>query len=168
MTFHNALACIFALAALAACKPEAVTPAPAPASDLTGIASVIDGDTIEIHGERIRLNGFDAPERGRECTDASGAAVRVYQTTSLALDRFIAGRTVICTRAGKDNHGRVVATCSVGGTDLGSWMVENGHAWDWPKYSRGRYAPEEARARAGKRGLWGLTCAGLLGDRKLD
>jgi endonuclease YncB( thermonuclease family) len=136
--------------------------------ELKGVASVIDGDTIEIHGERVRLSGFDAPERGRECIDSSGATVRVYQTTSNALSEFIGARTVECERSGSDDHSRTVATCSVGGTDLGSWMVENGHAWDWPKYSRGKYAPEEARARAAKRGLWGLTCVDLLGDRKLD
>lgn len=32
--------------------------------DLRGVASVIDGDTIEIHGARIRLNGIDAPKAG--------------------------------------------------------------------------------------------------------
>lgn len=168
MTMQTALICAFTVAALAACKPEAAGPAPAPAQNLIGIASVIDGDTIEIHGKRIRLSGFDAPERGRQCTDASGNIVRVYQTTSLALDRFIAGRTVTCATAGEDDYARVVATCSVGGTDLGAWMVENGHAWDWPKYSRGRYAPQEAQARAEKRGLWGLSCPGLLGDRNLN
>lgn len=168
MHSHSALIGACAIIALAACKPMTAAPTYAPANDLVGIASVIDGDTIEIHGERIRLNGFDAPERGRTCTDGSGATVRVYQTTSLALDRFIAGRTVMCARAGRDRHGRVVATCSVGGTDLGSWMVENGHAWDWPKYSNGKYAPEEARARMAKRGLWGMTCPELLGDRTLN
>lgn len=166
MNIRDLLICVFFAAALCACKPEA-GPAPSPAKDLAGIASVVDGDTIEIHGERIRLSGFDAPERGRECTDASGAAVRVYQSTSLALDRFIAGRTVTCTRDGQDGNDRTVARCTVGSTDLGSWMVENGHAWDWPKYSKGRYAPEEARARAAKAGLWSLTCPDLLGGRSL-
>lgn len=153
------------LAVLVACRQD--DPEVADEQDLVGVATVVDGDTIEIHGKRIRLSGIDAPERGRECTDASGAIVRVYQTTSIALDRFIAGRSVRCARDGNDGYGRVVARCRVGGTDIASWMVANGHAWDWPKYSKGRYAPEESRARAAKAGLWSLECPNLLGDRTL-
>jgi endonuclease YncB( thermonuclease family) len=41
-------------------------------ADLIGVASVIDGDTIEIHGQRIRLHGIDAPEGGQTCLDAAG------------------------------------------------------------------------------------------------
>ncbi|KAF0181836.1 MAG: succinoglycan biosynthesis protein EXOI [Alphaproteobacteria bacterium] len=149
-----------------ACQPEPASRRVA-RNELVGIASVIDGDTIDIHGERIRLSGFDAPEEGRRCTDAAGAAVRVHQTTSLALSDFIGARTVSCARAGKDNHGRTVATCSVGEVDLGSWMVENGHARDWPKYSHGKYAPQEARARAARRGIWGMACPGLFDGRSL-
>ena len=41
----------------------------AAADDLTGRASVIDGDTIEIHGSRIRLFGIDAPESSQWCRE---------------------------------------------------------------------------------------------------
>ena len=41
-------------------------------ADITGKPRVIDGDTIEIAGERIRLHGIDAPESKQTCTDADG------------------------------------------------------------------------------------------------
>jgi endonuclease YncB( thermonuclease family) len=167
MRFNTALGCAAVAAILSGCTLEPATPK---ISDtrLAGVATVIDGDTIDIHGERIRLSGFDAPEAGRKCLNGAGETVRVHQTTSLALADFIAGRTVTCARSGKDVHGRTVATCTVGGEDLGSWMVEHGHARDWPRYSKEKYAPEEARARAAKRGIWAMTCPGLWGDRSLN
>lgn len=36
-------------------------------ADIAGVASVIDGDTLEIHGHRIRLHGIDAPESAQRC-----------------------------------------------------------------------------------------------------
>jgi endonuclease YncB( thermonuclease family) len=122
---------------------------------------VTDGDTIEIHGTSIRLSGFDAPEHGRRC-----GAVNVGQQSALALSDFIGSRTVHCALTGARTHEHYVATCSVGGVDLGEHMVEQGWARDWPRYSRGAYADEEARARAARRGVWGLACpANLWGNR---
>ena len=73
--------------ALPACSGETVD------SDLPGVASVIDGDTIEIHGKRIRLNGIDAPESGQRCQNARGTAWRCGQQAALALSDRIGRRT---------------------------------------------------------------------------
>ena len=78
---------------LPACSSETV------GADLQGVASVIDGDTIEIHGTRIRLNGIDAPESGQLCQDARGTAWRCGQQAALALsDRTGGGRWSAASR----------------------------------------------------------------------
>ena len=154
--------------ALANCSVEAAkeratdqTATTTDTNQIAGTASVVDGDTIEIHGQRIRLSGFDTPESGKRCGDTN-----VYQSASLALSDFISNRTVTCSPTGTDRYDRVTATCSVGGTDLGDYVVSQGWGRDWPRYSNGAYADEEATARLEGRGIWGLSCpADLWGDR---
>lgn len=119
----------------------------------SGVASVVDGDTIEIHNRRIRLSGFDAPERGKYC-----GRTNVYQRASLALSDFTAQRLVTCDQTDVDDHGRVVAVCRVGEMDLGQYMVSLGWARDWPRYSNGAYAEAEAAARRDRLGIWGMEC----------
>lgn len=128
-----------------------------------GVASVIDGDTIEIHGRHMRLSGFDSPERDRQC-----ANVNVYQQAVNYLSDRLAARIVTCRVTGK-SYDRDVAVCSVGGADLGDLMVGAGWARDWPKYSHGAYKDVEARARAAHEGIWNLDCPDdLWGDRRYD
>jgi endonuclease YncB( thermonuclease family) len=169
--FSNAAAIAAVIAvslALANCSVEAAkerqadqAAATAEPNQIVGVASVVDGDTIEIHNQRIRLSGYDTPESGARCGQTN-----VYQSASLALSDFIANRTVSCVPTGTDQYDRVTATCSVGGTDLGEYVVSQGWGRDWPRYSNGAYADEEATARAARRGLWGLQCpADLWGDR---
>jgi hypothetical protein len=92
------------------------------ANDLVGQASIIDGDTLEIHGTRIRLWGVDAPESSQLCRGADSNLYRCGANAANDLDTFIARRPVNCTPVSEDQYGRSVAICSVGGADLG----ENG------------------------------------------
>src|SRR6201998_1189362 len=121
---------------------------PALADDLIGQASVIDGDTIEIHGTRIRLWGIDAPESTQLCRDEDSLQYRCGAKAANDLDAFIAGRPVNCLQISLDRYGRTVATCSVGGTDLGDWLVRNGLAPDWPQYSQRKYRAAAGEGRA--------------------
>jgi hypothetical protein len=80
---------------------------------IAGRASVIDGDTLEIRGERIRLFGIDAPESGQTCLDAKGRSYRCGQKAALVLDARIGEGVVTCERKDSDRYGRVVALCRV-------------------------------------------------------
>ena len=120
---------------------------------VTGVASVIDGDTLEIHGERIRLFGIDACESRQVCEDASGQPYRCGQQAALALADHIGSRTVRCEGKTRDRYGRLVAICYLGNEDLDAWMVSQGLALAFRKYST-LYVPQEEDAQAAKRGLW--------------
>src|ERR1700751_3967576 len=102
---------------------------PVLADDLTGQASVIDGDTIEIHGTRIRLWGIDAPESTQLCRGEDSLQYRCGAKAANDLDAFIARRPVSCTPISLDQYGRPVATCSVDGADLGDWLVRRVSLW---------------------------------------
>lgn len=133
----------------------ATTAAPAAAiGPIVGQASVVDADTIEIHGQRIRLAGIDAPESDQLCRDADSNHYRCGQKAANALFDFIARRPAQCIEVDRDRYGRLVAVCTVAGVDLADWLVRAGLALDWPRYSRGDYADTQIEARRAERGVW--------------
>jgi endonuclease YncB( thermonuclease family) len=122
------------------------------AADLSGRASVIDGDTIEIHGQRIRLHGIDAPESRQTC-EAAGQTYRCGQQAALALADHIGQRAVACEQRDVDRYGRVVAVCIAGTEDLNAWLVSQGLALAYRQYAID-YVDEEAAARTAQLGIW--------------
>lgn len=125
------------------------------AQEVAGRATVVDGDTIEIRGQRIRFDGVDAPEARQRCEDANGKAYRCGKVSADALDAFLAkSRPTTCQINGK-SWDRLVGTCRrADGADVSRWMVQQGHAIDWPKYSHGKYASDQKKAQASGSGLW--------------
>jgi endonuclease YncB( thermonuclease family) len=125
---------------------------PVQAESLAGQASVIDGDTVEIHGQRIRLFGIDAVESRQRCT-RDGKPWNCGKDSAFALaDRM--GRSAIdCHGNEHDRYGRLVAVCFKGAEDLNRWMVEQGWAVAYRHYSMD-YVDAEDAAKAARRGLW--------------
>ena len=126
---------------------------PAHAATLTGVASVIDGDTLEIHGTRIRLFGIDAPESGQLCTRESGERWRCGQQAALALSDQIGRATITCIGRDTDRYGRLIAVCRSRGVDLNGWMVAQGWALAYRRYSM-EYVSAENQAARLRRNIW--------------
>lgn len=120
---------------------------------IIGIASVIDGDTIEIHGQRIRLFGIDAPESSQLCMRPNGERWRCGQQSSFALADRIGRATVRCEHRDVDRYSRVVAVCFKETEDLNRWMVANGWAVAYRRYSLDYVVVEEA-ARKSRINIW--------------
>lgn len=125
-------------------------------SSLAGVASVIDGDTIEIHGTRIRLHGVDAPESNQLCKRPGGERWRCGQRSALMLADRIGQATVRCEERDRDRYGRLVAVCFQAEKDLNRWLVSNGWAVAYRRYSTD-YVRAEETARAANRGVWSGT-----------
>lgn len=122
------------------------------ADDLQGRASVIDGDTIEIHGERIRLEGIDSPEGGQLC-QRNGKPWICGHDAALALADRIGSRPILCRGSDRDRYHRLLATCFQAGENLNEWMVREGWAVAYRHYSSA-YVVAEDDARGARRGLW--------------
>lgn len=121
------------------------------AQAMTGVVThVTDGDTVWVReaGRKpvsVRLHGIDAPER---CQDGGDAATE-------ALSARVLKRQVRVDTHAVDGYGRLVGTVTLGGEDIGEWLVKQGHAWS-PGYRNapGPYADAERLARARHRGLF--------------
>lgn len=120
---------------------------------IQGVASVIDGDTLEVRGSRIRLHGIDAAESGQICTERDGSAWRCGQAAALALADKIGRFPVRCEQTDMDRYGRVVARCFNKQEDLNKWMVSEGLALAYRQYSS-EYIVDEGRAREAGKGMW--------------
>ena len=127
-------------------------PLPLAWGDITGKARVIDGDTLEIDGKRIRLHGIDAPESKQICY-LDGRRWQCGKDAGLILSDLISRQPVTCQERDQDRYGRIVAVCRAGGEDLNSWMVLQGLALAYRRYSKD-YVDQEADAQLARRGIW--------------
>lgn len=116
-------------------------------SALEGIATAKDGDDVIVQGVDIRLQGIAAPEDNGAKREPGGPEA------TASLHAIVDGKQIVCVPDGTKARGRPVAVCSVGGRDVGELQVLAGHARDCPRFSRGRYATAESKARSQGRDL---------------
>lgn len=128
---------------VAACSAEA---------QIVGHARVIDGDTLIVNGQRIRLEGIDAPEMRQVC-QWKGKGFTCGRWSARMLRAMIDHRKVRCREEGRDRYRRVLATCWVAQYNLNYHMVRRGAALAYRRYSTA-YVPAEDIARQERAGLW--------------
>ena len=126
-----------------------------------GKAIVVDGDTIKIKGEQIRFGGIDAPEsyyRGKKQTCiANNKKVFCGQISKEKLIEKIGNNSVNCKiEKNKDKYKRSIGECFIKEESLSVFMVRNGYAFDWPYYSKGKFANHQEYAKINKLGFWNM------------
>ena len=128
---------------------------------ISGIAKVTDGDTIQIEGKKIRFFGIDAPEKKQQCkrpwlTISFISFSKEYQCGQISTDKLknkINNKLIICKWTNKDKYKRYIAECFKNKTNLNAWMVRNGYAVAYRKYSK-KFVSQEMFAKKEKLGLW--------------
>ena len=134
------------------------------AEEISGIPKIIDGDTVHINNYKFRLEGIDAPEMKQQCKKeslkiSSAIGFSFYkdyscgQVSKAKLKAKINGSKIKCIFTSKDRYKRYIATCFKGETNLNQWMVRNGYAIAYRRYSK-KYVSDEDFAKEKKLGLW--------------
>ena len=134
---------------------------PANCETISGKALVIDGDTIKIDSNKIRLFGIDAPEKKQKCKKIFLSIYifsfdKSYDCGTISTNKLknkIKDHTVTCKSKGKDRYKRIIAECFKNKTNLNLWLVRNGYAVAYTKYSK-KYLPEQNLAKKENKGLW--------------
>ena len=123
------------------------------ATEISGIPSISDGDTIKIFNKRIRLHGIDTPEKKQICIKNS-KEYNCGKEATTALIKKINGKKVVCKVRDKlDRYKRYIGVCFAGKINLNKWMVRSGYAVAYRRYSKD-YIKDENYAKRNKLGLW--------------
>ncbi len=119
----------FCIAAVLALLPVVVLAGP------QGRVHVIDADTWDVAGQRVRLYGIDAPERDQTCQRTSGEIWECGAWATTQVRARYEGKSAECTALDTDRYGRIVARCQVGGQDVGRELVRAGLAFAYRRYA---------------------------------
>jgi endonuclease YncB( thermonuclease family) len=125
-------------------------------ADLSGVARVIDGDTLEISGTHVRLAGLDAPENDQQCRTEHGVVWDCGRYVTQELRSLLGRAEVRCVDEGDGGYGRVLGRCYWGVLDLSAHLVGLGLAWVDPRFEQ-TYLSLEKEAAIAQRGLWAMS-----------
>ena len=128
---------------------------------ITGFAKVVDGDTIKINSKKIRLYGIDAPEKKQKCkktylTISFMSFTKDYMCGEVSTQKLIKKinkQKLNCNILDVDRYKRLIGECFKRNINLNSWMVSNGYAVAYRKYSK-KYVSDEINAKNNKLGIW--------------
>ena len=134
------------------------------AEEISGIPKIIDGDTVHINNYKFRLEGIDAPEMKQQCKKESLKISSIigftfykdYSCGKVSKEKLISkihGSKIKCIFTTKDKYKRYIATCYKEKINLNQWMVRNGYAIAYRRYSK-KYILDEDFAKENKLGLW--------------
>ena len=115
---------------------------------------IIDGDTMRIGKNKIRLHGIDSPEIKQKCKKTSGESYFCGNIAKNKLTDLISENNIKCAIHGKDKYKRLIATCYTKQININDFMVREGWALAYRKYSDA-YILSEEYAKINKKGLWG-------------
>ena len=115
---------------------------------------IIDGDTIHLNGEKIRFSGIDTPELKQTCNLNKEVIYCGIEAKKLLIDK-IGKNKVECINEGTDQYKRTLAECFVNKLSLSSYLVRNGYAFAYRKYSK-KFINDEDYARINKLGMWSM------------
>ena len=130
-----------------------LVPEMAVANDITGVPKIREGDHLQIGNTRIRLGGIDAPAVDQLCLNDKGERWTCGVAARDELIRQFGGKSWICRVRTTDRRGRTVARCEADGEDIQKWMVKNGWALSYTRFSHD-YDADEKAAREAKAGMW--------------
>ena len=116
--------------------------------------TVIDGDTIRLGDVKIRFSGIDAPEINQTCVASEGKVACGKISRDLLIEK-VTNNKISCTDEGKDFYGRVLGECFVNGESLSTYLVREGFAFAYRKYSN-KYIEDEEYAKFNKLGMWSM------------
>ena len=134
------------------------------AGEIYGVPKIIDGDTVHINNYKLRLEGIDAPEMRQQCKKEflkissiiGFTFYKDYSCGKVSKEKLISkihGSKIKCIFTTKDKYKRYIATCYKEKINLNQWMVRNGYAIAYRRYSK-KYVPDEDFAKENKLGLW--------------